>query len=135
MAVILLDLVLYTHILLGPELERKEKAPFQHVMFALQCTPTPASSSNSFYCDPQAVKKLMGREDLRQLPPPTRSSRGTDRSASKRVDSPMRSSSIAPPSRAVLRFVEPPKQTKKKKTKGGARAVCSRILRKLKPGS
>ncbi|GME41259.1 hypothetical protein NpPPO83_00002048 [Neofusicoccum parvum] len=88
-----------------------------------------ASSSNAFYCDPQAVKKLLGKEEKPHHGSSVRATHVSDASVGRK-------DSVTAVGGTVLKFVEPekhPKETAKPRRKRQrARTICSMVLRKLK---
>ncbi|KAF4542082.1 uncharacterized protein LTHEOB_7764 [Lasiodiplodia theobromae] len=94
-------------------------------MFAANHAP---SSSNSFYCDPQMVKKLLGTED--KIRHTAARHAHVPQAKVRRVDS-------QETSETAIKFVEPEKPQRRPKGPTGkrqkAKAICSAALKKLKP--
>lgn len=103
---------------------RKGK-PLEHVMFTAHHS---SSSSNAFYCDPQAVKAFLGRERKKA---PSANVAPVDNSKSQ-----ARQGSCTSASAPVLRFIQPEKEPKtiprtlKKREK--AKEMCAMLLGRSK---
>lgn len=104
-----------------------EGQPSEHVMFTAHHS---SSSSNAFYCDPQAVRVILGKGKK----PCGATVKSFDIPESK-----CRQDSVTSTSGPTVKFVEPEKQPKKApkplKKRQKAKNICSAMIRRLKTSS